>query len=704
MPLGARKAARVSYGALCPPAGRCLAFILILSAAFALLTGASCVHGEAYIREGFTPGDAVETEAEFLATLRSYKQNGRDAFAVMCGDALFSRLEEDNFRLLYQLEAMGQIDSRLLEYRRGELYYTKVVYTDTPVCPVYTFEDAEYALKELYGAKGDAISLVCTKELFTRLFTDGGLYAAAARAGFEKLEISGSASTGICYVSSAVPYQVPFACVGDSTEFVEALARFQKENVHEFALVLQEDLFAAAIANDYQELYLWQALGQISSYAWTAQDMAAAIHYYDVNFSPSPRILCQSREDVVQVIRQMGREGITDFDLVLDRALYREAVKDDFALLYDMQRQGGMSRFSFYYNDALCVIGYTDAEIASDARQLSGLADAMAYVEECARREEDVLYLFCGDELYEELLEGTEYPDIEGMDYLADILDGNGIFHYTYYYSDKTHIITVRNIVYYPGFRIALAFSRNDLSGLTDRERQTLDLALGTAQQASSGDPMRTAQAIHDALCLKTVYVADDEGDSDDTAVGAFLEGKANCDGYSDAFYLAATLAGLRVRYQHGDTFSQTSEETHMWNLIFLDGEWRMVDVTWDDSEEAISYKWFLAGEDRAAKTHLWNRATSEAIAAETDMERRPRREFIVSSEESLEEAVQTLCRGRYACAEIFFIRDEISSGEEGLSGYEDIFGRLHEGGIGNIRYSWQEDMKCLFLITLEYG
>jgi hypothetical protein len=36
---------------------------------------------------------------------------------------------------------------------------------------------------------------------------------------------------------------------------------------------------------------------------------------------------------------------------------------------------------------------------------------------------------------------------------------------------------------------------------------------------------------------------------------------------------------------------------SHMWNLLKLDGSWRVVDVCWADGENGIDYTWFTLAE-----------------------------------------------------------------------------------------------------------
>ena len=80
--------------------------------------------------------------------------------------------------------------------------------------------------------------------------------------------------------------------------------------------------------------------------------------------------------------------------------------------------------------------------------------------------------------------------------------------------------------------------------------------------------------------------------DYDDNYVGkgiheAIFEKKAVCQGYSEAFYVFMEKLNIPVRYVIA------SNNSHVWNMVKLDGEWYHVDVTWDDpcGMEDFTYK-----------------------------------------------------------------------------------------------------------------
>ena len=96
--------------------------------------------------------------------------------------------------------------------------------------------------------------------------------------------------------------------------------------------------------------------------------------------------------------------------------------------------------------------------------------------------------------------------------------------------------------------------------------------------------------------------------DARHSCVGALLHGRCVCDGYADTFMLLGTMCGLDVRMQIGTT--PTGEElmaetgNHAWNMVRVDGEWRMADVTWDDG--SASHDYFNLSRSAAPDSHIW--------------------------------------------------------------------------------------------------
>lgn len=182
----------------------------------------------------------------------------------------------------------------------------------------------------------------------------------------------------------------------------------------------------------------------------------------------------------------------------------------------------------------------------------------------------------------------------------------------------KRHFFVVSGAEYYPGKEIAWFYQNGRSGSLNEKQRETLDAALEIARSASGSETQRARQ-IHDALCKKITYDSS-RGKYDwfgkeitkfedmDTAIGALLEGRADCDGYSDAFYLCASLAGIDVCYLHGKV-QDKEDSSHLRNIARLDGNiWRMIDVTWDDVENGDpSYECFDIGAGQAGD-FVWDK------------------------------------------------------------------------------------------------
>ncbi len=73
---------------------------------------------------------------------------------------------------------------------------------------------------------------------------------------------------------------------------------------------------------------------------------------------------------------------------------------------------------------------------------------------------------------------------------------------------------------------------------------------------------------------LKTENIHDDTYKSN-TAYGVLIQGYGICSGYSDA--ISIFLNKLNIENY------KISNDTHIWNLVYLNGVWSHLDATWDD-------------------------------------------------------------------------------------------------------------------------
>ena len=104
--------------------------------------------------------------------------------------------------------------------------------------------------------------------------------------------------------------------------------------------------------------------------------------------------------------------------------------------------------------------------------------------------------------------------------------------------------------------------------------------------------------AIYDYICDNVEYEAAVEGsDIRRTAYGAFVEGRAVCQGYSVSLYRLLLEAGIDNRIIFGDGVSGFGiTGAHTWNIIELYGKYYYADITWDDSTRSRDYFLVPAG------------------------------------------------------------------------------------------------------------
>jgi len=87
-------------------------------------------------------------------------------------------------------------------------------------------------------------------------------------------------------------------------------------------------------------------------------------------------------------------------------------------------------------------------------------------------------------------------------------------------------------------------------------------------------------------------------------ANGPLLEGKALCSGYSDAMKIFLDDLGIK-NYK-------ISNKNHIWNLIYINGKWLHLDLTWDDPvtsdrSNVLLHNFFLITTDELLKLDTTN-------------------------------------------------------------------------------------------------
>lgn len=151
----------------------------------------------------------------------------------------------------------------------------------------------------------------------------------------------------------------------------------------------------------------------------------------------------------------------------------------------------------------------------------------------------------------------------------------------------------------FPGNHVANAYLSSDTSNLTMDEANLYNIAVGIVDEVNKrNSEVEKARYIHDEICRRVLEYKN-ENERNKTAMGALIDGHAQCQGYSDAFYMLGRMVGLNVRRIGG----QFEGGWHVWNTITLsNGKSYCVDVTMDDGYNTD--EWFLANFEVMKRHH----------------------------------------------------------------------------------------------------
>ena len=649
---------------------------------------------------------SFQTEEELLEHLRQLDGKYPDSIEFSCGSDLYARLSANDFTDLYRLLFQAGIDGlwARISYQDSShlIKLSSLKQADRTVYECETTADLHRVFDSIAKEKSEGAYLLCSASLFKTLNADAELINyAAAKHGIDHVFCSSYEQYGLFKLSSMSCQDGPFAYVEDYAQFAAAIDHFSKQNLDEFYIAFSKPLFKKIIDNK-AELRVMIAGSKLEKYGYSG-GTGGILHFFSVTYTDIARAVCRDTGELADIISQMGASGVKEFEIIFpDTAVFDALYENNFELLHQIEAEAGMTSGKLRYSMNHDMIAYEEAAIVSNVVALSSLSDAVSYLEKAVADGESEIHLFCTEKLYNDLLGDMTAAFViipDGMTRIYDLVSQAGICDYDLSSFATTHVISISIKKLFPGTAIVLAEKSGDLSGLSARELETREAALKVAEEAESSDPLQTAKYIHDWLCAKNVYTNDETTDEDDTAIGAILNGEANCDGYTDAFYLIGSLAGLNVRYQHGDSYEKgltlsLTPITHIWNLLEIDGEWRMVDVTWDDEGDSPIYVWFNVGEDVASLMHTWNADMTVPLAMDTDRVYTAECEFYVSDISGVQDALGQM--KSLKPENCYIIAPGLSS--------DDILQVVRDSlGSGFFRYSWNDRMSMFTAYDLTW-
>lgn len=115
---------------------------------------------------------------------------------------------------------------------------------------------------------------------------------------------------------------------------------------------------------------------------------------------------------------------------------------------------------------------------------------------------------------------------------------------------------------------------------------------------------------VHDYIIMNCQYKDQASGSNQYTAYGALVNGEAVCEGYARAVKYILDDLNIENRLIIGDARgSDDSIESHMWNIVRIDGEYYHLDPTWNapvtGKGSGLRHIYFNLSDEEILKDHL---------------------------------------------------------------------------------------------------
>ena len=159
----------------------------------------------------------------------------------------------------------------------------------------------------------------------------------------------------------------------------------------------------------------------------------------------------------------------------------------------------------------------------------------------------------------------------EGFKEIISILN-----NFVHPYNSSNNIKLTYGGDYTLGITINKAYSDEEINKINEIVDNVIEEKL-----TNSTPTKEKIKIIHDYIIDNTEYDKlkyenkEDTTYKSNTAYGVLLEGFGTCNGYADAMSIFLNKINV-INYK-------ISNNEHIWNLVYLDGNWYHLDLTWDD-------------------------------------------------------------------------------------------------------------------------
>lgn len=395
---------------------------------------------------------------------------------------------------------------------------------------------------------------------------------------------------------TAYPDSVMCASVEDAVKAFESKA----ENV---CLHMTESFYESFTKDGFALFFKLDGMAGIRTkecvyYADTRFFIYTNIEYYEY-FAK-----CETRMDFSCALQNAENHPL---NVYLEDALFSELTVNDNEELKRFEIAMKLLETERAVNAYTNLISYASVSVQEKTGYIESVDDLEAYIAKCASERDTTIRYMLSERMYE-MVESNNAIEFK-------ICAQNGIFLYTYWstHEDRTHMFD--DIRYYPGAQIVYALQNDCMHILSQEEKRLYEEAEKIARKVLNACDWKEDRELWiereliREIAVRCEYFLSEE-DAYNTAVGAILYGKADCDGYADALYLIGNLAGLHVEYQIGNIMDGG---THMWNVVENEYGRYFTDATGCDMNDKdfpdlIRYDWMDMGLETAGTRYIWQR------------------------------------------------------------------------------------------------
>jgi len=386
----------------------------------------------------------------------------------------------------------------------------------------------------------------------------------------------------------------------------EVLAALRSATSGSVNIRLPQALFDSLRANNFEKMHMIEGEAGFEKRKMTYYESCRLLMYSEIVFAEN-FVSVGSINDLRNLMLSYQAASTTSYTVHCSEVLYQLISVNDFHVLHGLEGDAGFKSRNMTYYSSKHLIEYSNIEYAPNYVSVQTLEELKQWMQERCLALEENFSFHCSDELYATLSRND-------FDMLYAIENNCGIYVRDMRYNDSKQHLYFTNVEYYPGYYIARCLQMGRMANLSARSLSLYNEAkdiLDEVQPLYSHDRLALQFALQDAIMSRIEYLKGTDGVNGDydTAFGALLNGRCECDGYADAFYLVATMAGFDVRFQFGKDINDG--ELHLWNTIAHDGQWYFTDLTWCDSTDDSHHLYSNIGYDIAKQGYDWNEACS---------------------------------------------------------------------------------------------